>query len=177
MLAAWKLLSYSWSMKIYLAILVTLVLGAYAVDVQLMHHYQPTPAALARTTVLHGQLTVVERHGGSTAQVDGVPLLCAVDFIGVNADCRSRVRGLVPGAHVAVTLAHVAAIAGGPMTMAIAIDGVQVYARTPAQVIDEYIASSQRRLLDMPGFVLFVLVLGPLLLFSDRVGEFMSALG
>lgn len=162
-------------MKAYVILILATVLGAVLLDLYLVHHFRPTVGMLEQTTIEKGKMALVGRRGGWVAKVNGKPLMCAVDFIGVNAQCRARIPELAEGMDLTVAFASVPALAGGPVAMSIAVDGRQVYARTAAQVIDEYTRSSRRRLLYIPGLLLCAFILASPLFFFHRFAAFLSS--
>lgn len=145
-------------MKAYLAFLVALVLGACSLDIHLMHHYKPSEESLKRTTEIGGPLYRVGRRGGWTAEVNGIPLVCTMNFLGAQQQCLQRVSSLSSGTQMKVMIANVSAtLSTVQLTMSIAVNGTQIYEVTPEEVLLEHIRSSRRALLAIPFFMLFLL--------------------
>jgi hypothetical protein len=161
-------------MKTYITFLVALAFGSYFLDVYLMDHYQPSVAVLKRTTETSGPLSLIGHRGGWTAYVNGIPLMCTMSYLGGYQPCIERVPGLRSGTPMTVSVASVPAAFGTvQLTLSMTVNGAQIYAATPEQVIQEYTRSSRRSLLMGPFFaVSFVLLLS--LVIINLTGFFRS---
>ena len=163
-------------MRAYLLFLASMVLCSYLLGLELRSHYRPTVELLQRTMPVRGKLHFFDQgRGGYIAQLDGIDLMCRMNFVGAQEECPQRVPALTEGINLTAAIVYVPALFRTvPLTTSISVNGAQVYAITPDQVIGEWSRSSRSGLLAGPAVMLFLLFLMPLLL-SIRFREFLQS--
>jgi hypothetical protein len=152
-------------MRAYSALLAFMTLCSLLVGMQLREQYRPSMELLQRTTPVTGKLHFYDRgRGGYVARLNGIDLMCRMNFFGAQVQCPERVPALREGTTLTAAIAYVPALFNTvPLAMSISIDGAQVYAVTPEQVIEEWNRSSRGGLLAGPAVVLFLMVLVPIM--------------
>lgn len=152
-------------MKAYLMLVAALVLGSILFELHLTEYFKPSVASLQATTETTGRLYFVwQRYAdGLIPTVNHIALECHLYFGGSAGKCPDSAAHLVPGTEVTVSVAQVFSTYHlRSMPMSITVKGIQVYAVTPEQVIEDYMRRSRRSLPLFPLILLGVLIVAPL---------------
>jgi hypothetical protein len=155
--------------KLIFTLAFTIALGTYSLELHLITLYKPTAQLFEHMISVTGRIYFIGNGhlGGWTPQVNGIPFKCAADYLSPDTNCPDRVPMLKAGMVVTAAMAYVpGALRDGYVAMSISLNGKQVYARTPQQVIDDYTHSSGTNLLGLPFFLLLVFGVAPWLCFK-----------
>jgi hypothetical protein len=152
-------------LKAYLVFVAALMLGSFFYELHMTEYYKPSLEDLQSTTLSTGKLEFIYKRyaEGPIPRVNGISLDCHLYFGGSAGKCPDSVARLAPGTEVTVSIAQLfSTYYLRSMPMSITVRGVQMYAVTPEQVIQDYLRRSRRSLPLFPFIFFGVLVLAPL---------------